>query len=74
MITTPSSSARAISSGEAGMMSRLSRQAIVTFFAPRRLAVIATSMATLPPPVTITSEPILPFIQSLTSTRKSRPK
>ncbi len=52
---TPSLSASATSSLEAGMMSRASRQSMSTLSAPRRAAVRATSsMATLPPPTTTT--------------------
>ena len=58
-MTTPSSSALAISSLVAGISWRFSRQMRVTFFAPRRLAVRATSMATLPPPHTSTFWPMV---------------
>ena len=70
---TPSFNARSISSCVAGRQSSVSRDTIVTLFAPSLFAVTATSTATLPPPTTITSEPGLSFIQLFTSTRNSRP-
>ena len=57
----PSSSACSTSSRMAGIVSRLSRQAIDTSVAPRRRAVSATSTATLPPPITSTRLPTLGF-------------
>ena len=72
-ISTPSSSARAISSVEAGISSRCSRHTRRTFCAPKRAAVSATSIATLPPPQTSTSLPICLVMNFLTSTRKFKP-
>ena len=51
-MVTSSSSASAISSREAGIFSRGSRQYMATESAPQRWAVRAASMATLPPPTT----------------------
>ena len=73
MILTPSSSALAISSSEAGISCLCSRHTSVTVSAPSLVAVRATSIATLPPPHTITFLPIWRFINPFTSTRKFRP-
>ena len=62
-----------ISWDQAGISSRRSRQTMVTFLAPSRLAVSATSTATLPPPTTSTSAPISTFFPSAASRRKSTP-
>ena len=72
-ISTPSSWALAISSADAGMSSRCSRQTSFTFWAPRHTAVSATSIATFPPPQTRTSLPICLLINCFTSTRKFSP-
>ena len=49
---TPSSRASATSSAAAGISSGLSRQYMLTDSEPERSAVLATSMATFPPPMT----------------------
>ena len=73
MICTPSSLARSISSREAVSSFSGLRKMSVTLFAPRRFAVTATSIATLPPPMTMTFSRFFLFIHLLTSTRNSRP-
>ena len=62
IIFTPSSTASSISQGWAGISSEDSRQTAVTSLAPSRRAVRATSMATLPPPMTTTLSPISTFL------------
>ena len=56
-IRTPSSLAARISLREANISSGDSRQARCTSLTPRRITVRATSIATLPPPMTITLRP-----------------
>ena len=53
-ISIPSALASSSSHGLAGISSMHSRQAIFTSVAPQRRAVIATSTATFPPPITTT--------------------
>ena len=72
-IIIPSSSARAISHSWAGISSLFSRQKSCTFAAPVLLAVRATSMATLPPPITITSPLKSNVLPRPTSRKKSQP-
>ena len=67
----PSSVASSISSSEAGMCSLSSRQNIDTLTSPQRLLFLATSMATLPPPITTTSPSIGYSSLSFTSLKKS---
>ena len=71
---TPSSRAISISHGFAGISSLLSRQAMVTSFAPTLRAVRATSTATLPPPTTNTLSLRAISLPSLISARKSIPQ
>ena len=63
-----------MSSGMAGIVSRLSRQAIDTCRAPDRRAVIATSTATLPPPITSTRSPTGLATPRWRSIRNCRPE
>jgi len=55
IILIPSDSAVSISSGSAGIMSLVSRDTCETLGEPQRIAVLDTSMATLPPPMTTVS-------------------
>ena len=70
-IWIPSSSASSISQGWAGISSGDSRHTAQTSAAPNRRAVRATSIATLPPPITTTFSPSSTFLPALTSLRKS---
>ena len=51
----PSDSASSISSGEAGIISLVSRETCVTLPSPHLSAVLDTSIATFPPPITTVS-------------------
>ena len=71
--SAPSSSASFISGAKQGISSRLRRYTIVTFSAPRRIEVLAASIAVLPPPTTITFFPFKSsFLPMFASLRKSR--
>ncbi len=72
-ICTPSSSACSTSTGSAGISVWLRRYRIVTLRAPRRSAVRAASMATLPPPTTAMLFPRDGLSPRLTSRRKVAP-
>ena len=66
----PSSTASSTSHFHAGISSALSRQTISTFFTPSLFAARATSIATLPPPMTSTLSPKSTFFSKATSVRK----
>ena len=72
VMMTPSSRASLISFFEAGIMSSLSRETMVTLSAPLRFATLAASMATLPPPMTMHEPvsltlPVLAFLRNSTA-------
>ena len=73
LMSIPSSSACSISAGSAGISVRVRRYRILTFWAPRRVAVRAASMATLPPPTTATFFPRDGLSPRLTSRRNVAP-
>ena len=56
--STPSAMAPSISSGRAVMSAIRRRYTILTFLAPRRIAVRTASIETFPPPITATSCPL----------------
>ncbi len=68
-----SDNASSISSSRAGISSRLSRQNMLTFEAPTLVAVLATSIATLPPPITTTSPSRFTSLPKFTLRKKSTP-
>ena len=56
--STPSATAASISAGRAVISATRRRYTMLTFFAPRRMAVRTASMDTFPPPITATSCPV----------------
>ena len=73
LFRSPSDSASSISSTEAGIVSLDSRQNMFTFVLslPHLLESLATSIATLPPPITTTSPLMSYFSFALTSFKRS---
>ena len=68
-ILMPSCSAASTSAEMAGISARVRRYKIVTFSAPSRRAVLAESIAELPPPITVTFCPTSTFRPAFTSCR-----